>query len=53
MKELKDVKSISSAMDREEIKSKIGYKKYEGIQVQNINRNYSYNDIKELFQKYG
>jgi hypothetical protein len=21
--------------------------------VQNINRNYSYNDIKELFQKYG
>jgi hypothetical protein len=40
-------------MDRDEIKSKIGYKKYEGIHVTNINRNYSYNDIKELFQKYG
>ena len=53
MKELKDVNSISLEMGRDEIKSKIGYKKYEGIYVKNINRNYSYNDVKELFHKYG
>jgi hypothetical protein len=33
-------------MDKDLIKSKIGYKKYEGTYVQNINRNYTYNDIK-------
>ena len=40
-------------MTSSQIKSKIGYKKYEGLHVQDINQNYSYNDIKELFKKYG